>query len=275
VDTHFRKLEEMLTKSAKECLGVTRRWSRNKKGRSRGEAEEELHNRAKEQEEEWASSWGDPEPKRRRTEKSHGGEEGEDALAEPRLRELVRQGHLRLKEEEKEKEQTDRIARGRLGRREGLNDLYKMLRNHFKGGRREPQRVVKDSQGNILTDRTEVLSRHWEGMMAKTNVDVAAGVLGERDPLSEKERTGAWRRIRAEAAKTLPPKIQARDVDVAIKYREKREHREGMGYQDGYTPRLRTAPGHPEKDPTDSYVRGLTPSGMGRAEGGTSLQRWG
>ena len=100
VDAHFRKLEEMLTKAAKECLGVTRRWSRNKKGRSRGEAEEELHNRAKEQEEEWASSWGVPEPKRRRIEKNHG---GEDAHAEPRLRELVRQGHLRLKEEEKER----------------------------------------------------------------------------------------------------------------------------------------------------------------------------
>ena len=93
-----------------------------------------------------------------------------------------------------------------------------MLRNHFKGGRREPQRVVKDSQGNILTDRTAVLSRYREGMMAKTNIDVAAGVLGERDPTSEKERTGAWRRIRAEAAIAPPPKIQARDVDAAIKY---------------------------------------------------------
>ena len=78
--------------------------------------------------------------------------------------------------------------------------------------------MVKDSQGNILTDRTQVLSRYREGMMAKTNIDVATGVLGERDPLSEKERTGAWRRIRAEAATAPPPKIQARDVDVAIKY---------------------------------------------------------
>ena len=120
--SHFRKLEEMLTKSAKECLGVTGRWSRKQKGRAGGRQRRSCttgqRNRRRS-----GPTRGDPEPKRRRTEKSHGGEEGEDAHAEPRLRELVRQGHLRLKEEEKEKEQTDRIARGRLGRREGLNDL--------------------------------------------------------------------------------------------------------------------------------------------------------
>ena len=39
VDTHFWKLEDTLTKTAKECLGSSRRWTRNRKTRSRGEAD--------------------------------------------------------------------------------------------------------------------------------------------------------------------------------------------------------------------------------------------
>ncbi len=70
--------------------------------------------------------------------------------------------------------------------------------------RREPKHVAKDDQGNILTDRTKVLQGRNDG---STNVDVAAGLRGERDSLSEKERTGAWRRIRVEAAKE-PTKIK-------------------------------------------------------------------
>ena len=97
-----------------------------------------------------------------------------------------------------------------MGRKEGLNNLYKMLRSHFRGGRNEPQHVVKDSKGHILTDR--------EGMMAKTNVGVDTGVAGERDAQSEKERSAAWRKIRQEATLEPPPRVQARDVDAAVKY---------------------------------------------------------
>ena len=78
-----------------------------------------------------------------------------------------------------------------MGRKEGLNNLYKMLRSHFKGGRTEPQHVVKDIKGHILTNRAEVLNRYREGMMAKTNVGVDTGVAGERDA----KREGAVRSL--------------------------------------------------------------------------------
>ena len=65
--------------------------------------------------------------------------------------ERVRQRHLREKDAEKGREKAAREDRGKVGRKEGLNNLYKMLRSHFKGGRNEPQHVVKDSKGHILT----------------------------------------------------------------------------------------------------------------------------
>ena len=155
----FGKLEDILTKTAKECLGSSRRWTRNKKTRSRGEAENKLCSTVEKYEQEWARSWDTPPAKRRKTgahQESRAGE-GHD---EPRLRERVRQRHLREKDAEKGREKAAREDRGKVGRKEGLNNLYKMLRSHFKGGRNEPQHVVKDSKGHILTDRAEVLNRY-------------------------------------------------------------------------------------------------------------------
>ena len=62
--------------------------------------------------------------------KSRAGE-GHD---EPRLRERVRQRHLREKDAEKGREKAAREDRRKVGRKEGLNNLYKMLRSTSREG---------------------------------------------------------------------------------------------------------------------------------------------
>ena len=129
-----------------------------------------------------------------------------------------------------------------MGNSGGLDALYKALRNHYKGRKRELPYIIKAKGGHILRREKEVIARFREGMMEKTNVGVSQGTVGERDEEGRKQRAEIWRSIKREAETEQPPIIRRKDVSTAVKY-------------------LKAAKGAPGRDGIQGWVYGLLDEG--------------
>ena len=90
----------------------------------------------------WAKTWTPPQGLRGTTQ-----EEREERAK----RERVREAQKWAKEEAESKERSERRERAKMGNSGGLDALYKALRNHYKGRKRELPYIIKQ-KGDTSSD---------------------------------------------------------------------------------------------------------------------------